>query len=179
MNFSSRCSDVTSHIFVFPVLFLWPARYSNKGICSFLKGQKKKRLLFRLNTCERIIHETHFFKSLATWCQCVWMIKWVKAAKRTSRNQGSLVKCTAGRGCICSIMRDLLVTVTCDRLLSLQVTGLIERSRSGTQRGRTAVWSYSATERGMQSGRFIYAVNVSERSWFVSQCVYLTGEDGD
>lgn len=71
--------------------------------------------------------------SLATWCHCVWMIKWLKAAKRTCRNSFEVHSC-AHISCIWSIMRDLLVTVTCDRLIRLQITGLMERSPSGIQR---------------------------------------------
>lgn len=50
------------------------------------------------------------------------MIKWLKAAKRTCRNSFEVHSCAHIR-CIWSIMRDLLVTVTCDRLLRLQITG--------------------------------------------------------
>ncbi len=45
-------------------------------------------------------------------------------------------------------MRDLLVTVTCDRLIRLQITGLMERSPGGIQRRDIVVQWRLSTEMG-------------------------------
>lgn len=77
----------------------------------------------------------------------VWMIIWLKRAKRTWRNS-SQVHLSAHITRIWSVMRGLLVAVTCDRLIRLQITGLIERSHSRIGRRTVAVWGYSGTEMG-------------------------------
>lgn len=77
-------------------------------------------------------------------------------------------------------MRDLLVTVTCDRLITLQITGLMERSPIGYKGERLSEVTVAPAHRNrMHNSRFIYGVNVSERSSFVCHRVHLTGEDGD
>lgn len=116
--------------------------------------------------------------SLATWCHCVWMIKWVKSGEK---KKIGIVQESLWSAQLCSYQLCMKYNEGTSLSLSpviessdFQITGANgEMAQRGTkERYCCARLRWRLLHRSVG---FIHGVNVSERSSFVYQHAYLTG----